>query len=1566
MTDPLTAHPENRKDRQWEGAGGAVSQTVLAQSERCLASYEANPGLIEEHANIERSTTQGGYGHRQLYELVQNGADELQDEPGGCIHVVLTSSTLYCANLGSPITPEGAETILASHLSRKRGTEIGRFGLGFKSVLSVSDAPQFFSRTGSFGWDAEKARAAIRNRVPGGRPTPVLRIAHLLDAELERSRDPILDTLAAWATTVVRLPLKPDEVPRLAGDIDTFPSEFALFSPHVGEVVLEDRRDPAGPFRRVIRVRGDGRRRELVVENPKGTHTSEWIVFDTIHEPTEEARRDAGEYHNRREVPLAWAVPTSGHTGLGAFWAFFPTTYATTLRGVLNAPWKTNEDRQNLLQNNRFNEELMEAAARLIVESLPELATDDDPARHLTLITARGREARNWADDMLTDLVYGMAARSPSVPDQSGSLRRPSDIKLHPPRLSPDWLTQWSTYPGRPAEWCHPTVEDTVRRSRVETIMERAGKGPVSVRAWLEALVADGTANASAVAVMIIAEIVGRQHDLAEQARRARVLRTVDGAMVAPIADTVFRGEPLKFLHESIRFVDPALENDPGASAALSTLGILEADAAGRFAAVVARGFTVYRDSDWDVFWQLARQTGVEQAVAQLEEKNVPTDRVKVRVKTGRYVPLNNALLPGRVVPSGSSSDHDVVVDTGFHSADLGLLRALGLDDGPRTDVDSHREQWFSSYREEMVERYYRSLPPTVRRPQGQSIVLDGPSPPGPLGLLKRLSHAARARFIAAIPQASLTTEWTVRAKTRQQDSPLPVPSPLLWMLRQEGYLPTSHGPRPVWGCVAPALAEHARVLPVAEVDSALSVMLELPDTLQKISGRLWSLLISDIESSEDDDSVGHLYGLAAAHLSSPAQIRCRRGTEWALEPPDDVAVTEEEKRYERLNHHGVPALLAPDREACGRLISSWGMRPFDDAVTTEIQCVPVDDATPLEDVFPYLRFLPGRPAQGLSVVHCEELDELIRTPKGQVCESRDIALQDDIVYWRATEDDGDLVHALNDLLGLGLSEDQINQVLRQREEARRSDQIVRVRNAKDPADKLLAMLPAAVLKERLPELVLDAVETAEGKLDDRSVAELALAVHGPGVLRKYREDLEARSILPPTQLAGGHEARRFVQDLGFPTEFAGFRRPSLEPVVTVDGPVDLPDLHDYQERMVQRMCEVLQTRDPHRRRGMLSLPTGAGKTRMAVEAVIRAATAHHDDFSGPVLWIAQTEELCEQAVQNWQFAWRHIGPPQRLTISRLWSTNEADPVEDGFHLVVTIDQKLNRVINSDDYAWLREADAVIVDEAHTSISPLYTRLFDTLGLTAHRTRCPLIGLSATPFRGSDKAETDRLVKRYGMNRLDLAADGAEILGPDPYGTLQDLGVLARVRHKELPGSTLKLSPDEQSELSRLHRLPSAAEARLGEDQNRNTVLVDEVCSLPADWPILLFATSVNQAQALAALLVRRGVPAAAVAGSTEHGERRHIIESFRRREIRVLTNYGVLSQGFDAPSTKVVIVARPTYSPNVYQQMIGRGLRGPLNGGNKECLIVNVADNIAQYGEELAFRRFEHLWRQR
>ena len=127
---------------------------------------------------------------------------------------------------------------------------------------------------------------------------------------------------------------------------------------------------------------------------------------------------------------------------------------------------------------------------------------------------------------------------------------------------------------------------------------------------------------------------------------------------------------------------------------------------------------------------------------------------------------------------------------------------------------------------------------------------------------------------------------------------------------------------------------------------------------------------------------------------------------------------------------------------------------------------------------------------------------------------------------------------------------------------------------------------------------------------------------------------------------------------------------------------------------------------------------------------------------------------------------------------------------------------------------------------------------------------------------------------------------------------------------------------------------------------------------------MIVFAASVEHAQALAALLRMEGVAAFPISGTTDPGTRRLYIERFREGRIQVLANYQVLTQGFDAPAVRAIYVARPTFSPALYQQMIGRGLRGPRNGGKEECLIVNIADNFTRYGTQLAFRDFEYLWR--
>ena len=275
-------------------------------------------------------------------------------------------------------------------------------------------------------------------------------------------------------------------------------------------------------------------------------------------------------------------------------------------------------------------------------------------------------------------------------------------------------------------------------------------------------------------------------------------------------------------------------------------------------------------------------------------------------------------------------------------------------------------------------------------------------------------------------------------------------------------------------------------------------------------------------------------------------------------------------------------------------------------------------------------------------------------------------------------------------------------------------------------------------------------------------------------------------------------------------------------------------------------------------------------------------------------------------------------------------------------------------------YEWLKSAvRAIVVDEAHSSIGTSYTQMLDWLDMARNVDRIPLIGLTATPFRNTSVEETKRLAARYGHRRLDERALGTE----DAYPHLQELGILSRVDHRTLAGSEMRLTPDELETLRKLRRLSPRVTQELGENVDRNKMLLDDITCLDPEWPVLLFAASVEHAQIMAALLTREGLPAAAITGETDRGARRHYVQQFRAGEMRVLTNFNVLTAGFDAPQVRALYIARPTYSPNAYQQMVGRGLRGPGNGGTERCLLVNVEDNVANFGERLAFHDFDYLW---
>lgn len=240
--------PASCVNEAWRGPQEALGRFVLTEARKTLEAYWAQPHLVTEHA-YQEYTAHVTYAHRQLYELIQNSADALiYSGTGQSILIRLTKSFLYCVDDGRPIDEDGVKGLMSAHTSSKRhAAEIGRFGMGFKAVLGVTDAPEFYSRSGSLRFNRARAAEQIRQYVPAEH-CPTLRLPEPMDAEAEAANDDDLRELMGWASNIVRLPLAKGAFKELAMQVQEFPPEFLLSAQHVRYLTLECDGEPPREF----------------------------------------------------------------------------------------------------------------------------------------------------------------------------------------------------------------------------------------------------------------------------------------------------------------------------------------------------------------------------------------------------------------------------------------------------------------------------------------------------------------------------------------------------------------------------------------------------------------------------------------------------------------------------------------------------------------------------------------------------------------------------------------------------------------------------------------------------------------------------------------------------------------------------------------------------------------------------------------------------------------------------------------------------------------------------------------------------------------------------------------------------------------------------------------------------------------------------------------------------------------------------------------------------------------------------------------------------------------------
>lgn len=452
--------------------------------------------------------------------------------------------------------------------------------------------------------------------------------------------------------------------------------------------------------------------------------------------------------------------------------------------------------------------------------------------------------------------------------------------------------------------------------------------------------------------------------------------------------------------------------------------------------------------------------------------------------------------------------------------------------------------------------------------------------------------------------------------------------------------------------------------------------------------------------------------------------------------------------------------------------------------------------------------------------------------------------------------------------------------------------------------------------------------------------------------------------------LPGKKFAMEFVDALNIPRLFGGSRSDPLpERMEEVYPRTPYHRLVAFQANMKVQILSMLRGTGP--KRAIVTLPTGAGKTKTAAEAVVEFWKDRPDDVRF-VLWIAQTDELCEQAVVCFRQIWEAIGTEGvPLCIFRTWKSRALPhPAESG--IIIAGISQLNEIAKSSTDAdaeplfnMCRHLAAVFVDEAHKSWAPEYLRVLDKIGIrpSAHKQdNIPLIGLTATPMRTSE-GETEKLHGLYGHARIHPNKKydpKAECDGRQFDDSWSNMSVMQQklIRLKYLacphyhyiePCASFTMHDNEKRTFEKFRALDKSLLRRIGTNYNRNTITYNLIKKwvVKKDRQVLFFGANVHQALLISRFLEDDGIRSATITSRTRYAARKSHVRMFREGEVQVLSNYEVLTTGFDAPKVDTVIIARPTSSKIVYQQMVGRGLRGKKFGGTETCDIITVADTI-------------------
>jgi len=1303
-----------------------------------MEAYAKSGSDISEHHGIEQTVLAGGYGYRQVLELVQNGADAiLEGHENGLarnnenrIHVSLRDSLLYVANTGAPLSDKGVKALLSSHSSPKRGNQIGRFGLGFKSLLRLGGKIDLFTaRSGAIRFDPERCRRELMEQFKVTE-APGLRLAWPLEDE-EQRRDPMLREFA-WAETVVRAEVRTaDLLEHLRQEIRSFPSEFVLFQPLPVVLQLNDGQEP----QRIMRVEANGDERIL----DTGGVNSRWRMVKRDIQITEpRAINDATHIHARDSIPLAWAVPLDGkREESGRFWFAFPTQTPTYLPGILNAPWKLNSDR-NAIIGGEWNTALMREAGRLIAETLPKLSTPDDPGRPLDAFP-RQHDRKDEAAAPLVEAIWDELQHAAVIPSATGTLRSADELLRHP-RDNAGLARQWQELadPESLSRRVHPSCLERQRGSRLNALADRLKPtlnnpaSPILYRddavSWFAA-VASAEAE-QAIRVLKLAEAYKQDCKPPEwELIRLRLaIIPVDDGRLLTADKTVFAPNGVTVPDRSV--VAQALNNDAEAKRLLTDVMKVKPLDEKVWSSVLLQALDsmrVYRpaevrDAEWKAFWAKLRSAP---ANIRLQFVDQYKSRICVLRCDNAWVSSDEVLFPGALVgPHDVRLNMNVLVDPGFHQHDVESLLKLGVVEFPSGRIgpngystvvgnnDGLRE-WLSKCR-----NLYRPKLANHHNPKSKLLHPFSLTLPRGWWLLTKLvgvpNSTLTRRFLEDIAECSFDAATEFGHITCPDKYPkIEVPHPLPWLVLKHGTVQVGDETVRLTAVVARRTEPALALIPYWQ---SLRVGLERLDGTDGASQvtetdiqSLWFALIKQLAtvSAIQDDSLTGLWAGAAKDGVVPATLDTVGGSI----PLTDVFVTGSPDLARRARRSDRIVVTLGDEAL--QLWLNRDARNLSELISAEWTLV-VGPADLLTSMVP--DFSEVLRCDVKNTARCQLVSELRLNIDGQ-SEKVPCLMWENVLLMDSSQFSQIQLSRskrfsllLDEVAAAGWLKCEASEALRILGDSQVDERRAKVACGDSLADRLWI---AVGEREQPLRAALGSLADKDfiQQLTSRQLAALTLAQLGPTTLTTLKEALEEEGLKPPPRW-NTSEARAFVASIGFPEEFATSPESRREAEEFISGPIELPPLHDFQEEVFKGIRNLIAS-CTSRRRAVVSLPTGGGKTRVTVEAAVRLVLKPENNRRS-VVWVAQTDELCEQAVQAFRQVWLNLGAQRtNLRIVRLWGGNPNPPIQEAGRPIVVVAsiQTLNNRMGSGELEWLQHPGIVVVDECHHAITPSYTNL---------------------------------------------------------------------------------------------------------------------------------------------------------------------------------------------------------------------------------------------------------------